>query len=70
MQIDYQMLRTLEWLAERPLEYEPEHPIRAIERAISCGLAEASAVYRTPLQGRWRTVQKVKVSEYGATYLK
>jgi hypothetical protein len=69
--MDYQMLKALEFLAERPLEYEAGHPIRGIERAILAGLAEQSEPYRaySGRPPRWRTVTKVKLSEAGRAAL-
>ncbi|HEY8751615.1 MAG TPA: hypothetical protein VIM11_26775 [Tepidisphaeraceae bacterium] len=56
MKLDYEMLKTFEALSERPLDYEYERPIRAIERALRCGIAVASEPRREFIDGRWRTV--------------
>jgi hypothetical protein len=60
---DYQMLRTLELLSEKPLEYEYNRPIRAIERALRCGLAVASDPRKEFIRGRWRAVCTVSPAQ-------
>lgn len=61
MGIDSQLAKTVEMLAEKPLEYEYEHPIEAIERAVRHGLAVTSEPRQEFINGKWRSVCTVSL---------